>query len=111
MTPIEAMAKAIGKASWHNDPERPFTDEVWEREVRWWRDPDNKIIRETFFADKCFRQARAALLALAEVELPEAVTNAAGAAIYASWASAEPRNDSLTAFRAIIRSLAEGGEA
>lgn len=70
MTPIEAVAKAIAIANWHNDPERPFTDAVWERELRWWRDPDNQIIKESFFADRCFRQARAALLALAEAELP-----------------------------------------
>lgn len=107
MTPIEAVAKAIAIANWHNDPERPFTDAVWERELRWWRDPDNQIIKESFFADRCFRQARGAILALAEAELPASVTFAGHFAISGEDGHPVWGPKAEAAFRSMLRSIAQ----
>lgn len=103
MTPIDVLAKVVGKELHHNEPDRPFTDEAWERELRWWRKAKEEAaegmidISYTMYADKCYRIARAVLLALAECELPNGIVNEL-------WSN--PR----TIFREVIRSIAKGGE-
>lgn len=61
--PFWAAAKAVAKELWHNDPDRPFTDEAWERELcllgKCGSEPDS--VRDNLYASKCFRIAAAAL--------------------------------------------------
>lgn len=103
---LEAVAKEIMRGQWHGDPERPFSDEAWERELKWHRNaPDCN-----WLAGRCLKTARAALLALAECALPEAVKYA-GARSY--WDSEEVEeidvsciDDMQGAFQAMLLALA-----
>lgn len=61
---IWAAAKAVAKELWHTEePDRPFTDDAWERELqlldRYRDEPD--FVRHATYASKCFRIAAAVL--------------------------------------------------
>lgn len=92
---LEAVAKAICKVSGGFD--RPWDDALWDRMLKEWRDPDNKMIREALYADRCLRLARAALGALAEAELPAYVMTEDEGILFA----AEDQKD----FRALVREI------
>jgi hypothetical protein len=75
--PFWAAAKAVGKELWHTDPDRPFTDEAWERELhlldKYRDEPD--FIRHNLYASRCFRIAAATLKAAnaqSQIEEPKA---------------------------------------
>lgn len=76
MNPLEIVAKAIAKEDWgHGRAGGPWSDELWDRLLKGYCDllasdePD--FIKWTHYLDGIFRKARAALMALAECELPE----------------------------------------
>lgn len=116
MTPLEAMAKAVAKELWHHDEDRPFTDEAWEREMKWLYQARNEpdFIKGNLYASKCFRIARASLIALSEAGI--GINHIASGAHWAADDMKTLPQDMRTAyveasFRAICRSIAEAADA
>jgi len=97
MSPIEVMAKAIAKEDWgHDRAGGPWGDELWERQLRGYRELEASdepfFIKESHYLHGIFRKARAALLALAEAELPERFSERSAPALM---------------FRAMLREIAQ----
>lgn len=112
MTPIDVLAKVVGKELHHNEPDRPFTDEIWERELRWWRKAKEEAaesiidISYTMYADKCYRIASATLIALAECELSDELID--GEAEGMIWSTSGDQIDMhRNNFKAIVRAIAK----
>jgi hypothetical protein len=117
MTPIEAMAKAIASEDWgHGRAGGPWSEELWERLLAGYRqmERENPDIIEAHYLWRVFRQARAALLALAEVELPAAAIME-GMEAYEDHLRVSDENSRFggieASLKAMLRSIAEGGKS
>jgi hypothetical protein len=110
MSPIEVMAKAIAKEDWgHGRAGGPWSDELWERQLRGYRELEASnepfFIKESHYLHGIFRKARAALLALAEVEIPADALNQG--AIISQSLEGSHRHKASRIFRAMARAIAQ----
>lgn len=99
MTPLEMLAKEIGRSLWSGDPERAFTDEAWERGLKWWREAP-EIVRDQWFAHKCFRVARASLAALEQIDMSDIAAGITG-----PTATRVNRADRIEVFQRMLRAV------
>lgn len=105
-SPIEAVAKAIAKEDWgHGRAGGPWSEEVWERLLKGYREvlasDEAVFIKEAHYLHGIFRKARAALLALAEVKLPEQMEIENGGLAHTRVFHFDE------AFRLVLRAIAE----
>lgn len=117
MSPLERMAKAIASEDWGaNRAGGPWTDAMWDSLIKAYREiqasDEPSFIKEMHYLHKIFAMARAALLSLAEGELPESALKCSlGISSHTKQEMHESRIDLRPLiFKTMIRAIAEGDQ-